>query len=56
MIPNVDREVEIPKDLENTVVCGCETPELKAYKDRNDELVLECQKCLGFLKYPKVKE
>ena len=53
MNPNIDREIPLPQVAQNLIVCECEKPELKAFKDRNDEVVVECLGCLGFVKYPK---
>ena len=45
---------EIPKATEGHFVCDCgEKQELLSYSDRNDEVVVECQACLGFIKFPK---
>lgn len=53
MNPNIDREIPMPQVAQGVVVCECQTPALKSFKDRNDEVVIECQKCLGFVKFPK---
>lgn len=58
MNPIIDREIPMPQSAQGLKVCNgdCENPNKKSFIDRNEEVVVECQNCLGFVKFPKGTE